>query len=748
MSKPQLKAVNKWMIAGTLMIVASLGAHVLLRFDIKVVLGITFIEGLLLLGLGERFVEKQEKRTLSYPHFILSILTISVLVVVIYLFGQASYITEEGYSDWFMHLRTTSSKSIEYEMGTLILSYYLIMIGTYHKEIWASIEDDICRCLPSSWCILLGIGLMIYSREESNYVNHTVGLFAGGGLMIVYLAYKTFISKEQGVAYHISPRRYLVGFIGCLLGIGVIGIYLPECQELPGTRWIRMVANSIGAKPNLYQKIPYVTRLNSDIPISDAVLFEVNATEPLYLREIAYSEYLDGVWRVSGAEESYDLYIDFKPRYLNAEYVQLNALLDEIAFQNSQDPSIFPEYARIASYETSIVRKKTYKILQNPINKINYFTVNSFIDIQDEAAKSTYYYQNLNNCYFHSENIIEPTHYKVTYYDRVPKIGSREYVFLRSINGKTWENIYKRVVENRSKYESYNEKLPKILLTYTPLVQYQNAKEYFLQVPEELIKELSDFTKQLTITQKSDWGRVELICNFLKNNYSYHLQNKKVEGDRVLHFLFEEKEGICQDFATSMTLMCRSIGIPAKYVTGYYASEKNKETGNYIIREKDAHAFVEVYIAGYGWMSFDPTPDRYIEEIKEEKTLDLSSQINIKLMMIGGGILILILLFRSKFSCFKEVWWLIIFRFTNKQRQLEKLMIRQEIWLEKAGFPRYSHETLSQYMQRLKQFDIDITISVKLYEKQKYGALQPNKSEIQAAYEAYKTLKSVLKRLK
>lgn len=748
MDGPQFKIVDKWPIAGTLMLLVSFMTCILWKFDIKIALGITLIEGFLLLWFGERLIEKQKKKRLSYPYFILSMLTLSIVVLVIYLFGQAAYRTEESYRYWLTHLRTTSSKSINYEMGTLILCHFLIMLWVYHKEIWHLIREEICRCLPSLWSILLGIGLIIYSREGFNHTVRTVSLLIGSVLMMAYLIYKTFKIKEQSVTYHIRPRHYLVSFIGCMIGIWMVGISLPEIQELPGTRWIRTVASSIGAKPSLYQKIPYATRLDSDIPISDAILFEVSAMEPLYLREIAYSEYLDGVWRVPELEKRDDSYIEFESAYLNAEYLQVGALLDEISFQNRKDSSVFPEYAKMASYETSIVRKKTYKVLQNPINKINYFTVNSFFDIHDQAAETIYYYQNLNNVYFHNDNIIEPSNYEVTYYDRIPKMGSREYIFLRSMNGTTWENIYKRVIENRKKYGLYNRKVSEALSIYTPLAQYQNAKEYFLQVPEEMKDQLATFTRQLTLTQKSDWSSAALICNFLKNNYSYRLQNKKIEEDRVLYFLFEEKEGICQDFATSMTLMCRSIGIPAKYVTGYYASEKNKETGKYMIREKDAHAFVEVYIAGYGWMSFDPTPNSNIEEAKEENIPGMSLPAYIRLIAIGSGIVTIILLSRGGLSYFEEKWWLIIFRLTKSQNQLEKLMLRQEMWLEKKGFFRDSHETLSQYAQRLKQFGIDIMISVKLYEAQKYGAVQPSKSEIQAAYQSYKALKVVLKKLK
>lgn len=747
MSRHQIKITSKWPIAGALMLLLSMGAWSLWKFDIKIALSINLLEGILLLWFGERLIEKHKKKALLYPHFIFGMLTISVVVLTAYLFSQAARVTEKSYIDWLTQLKTIGLKSNDYEIGTLILSHYLIMLCIYSKEIWRLAKRDISNFLPSFWCILLGMGLMICSREGVNYTIRITSLFCGGGLMMGYLVYKTFVSREQSVVYHMKPKQYVMNFIGCILGIWMIGIYLPEYQELPGTRLFRTVANAIGAKPDLYQKIPYETRLNSDIAVSDAVLFEVSAMEPLYLREMAYSEYIDGIWSVPDEEVAYE-YMDFKSDYLKAEYAQLDALLDEITFQNRQNPNVFPEYARMANYETSVVRTKIYTVLQNPINKINYFTVNDFFDIQDNAAKKIYYYQSLNNGYFHSENIVEPSHYRITYYDRVPKMGSREYVFLRSINGATWENIYSQVIENRAKYGIYNEKAPKILSTYTPLLQYQNAKEHYLQVPEGLEGQLRDFTKKLTVTQKSDWGSAAIICNFLKNNYTYYLQNKEVEGDRISKFLFEDKAGICQDFATSMTLMCRSIGIPAKYVTGYRATEKNKETGNYIIREKDAHAFVEVYIAGYGWMSFDPTPDSSTEELKEESTAGLSLKAYINIIAIGSGILIIILISRGGLSFFEEKWWLLTFRFTKSHKQLERLMVRQEIWLEKGGFPRDKYETLSQYAQRLRELNLDISMSVKLYEAQKYGALQPTRADIRSAYESYKALKIALNKLK
>ena len=78
--------------------------------------------------------------------------------------------------------------------------------------------------------------------------------------------------------------------------------------------------------------------------------------------------------------------------------------------------------------------------------------------------------------------------------------------------------------------------------------------------------------------------------------------------DPLANFLFVRRAGHCEYFASAMTVMLRAEGIPARYVTGFAPGEYNDVGGDYIIRESDAHAWVEVYFPGFGWITFDPTP--------------------------------------------------------------------------------------------------------------------------------------------
>jgi len=76
----------------------------------------------------------------------------------------------------------------------------------------------------------------------------------------------------------------------------------------------------------------------------------------------------------------------------------------------------------------------------------------------------------------------------------------------------------------------------------------------------------------------------------------------------VESFLFDTKRGHCEYFATAMVVILRKLGIPSRIVTGYYTDEFNPITGEYIVRESHAHAWVEVFFPEVGWLPFDPTP--------------------------------------------------------------------------------------------------------------------------------------------
>ena len=108
----------------------------------------------------------------------------------------------------------------------------------------------------------------------------------------------------------------------------------------------------------------------------------------------------------------------------------------------------------------------------------------------------------------------------------------------------------------------------------------------------------------------SDYEKAARLEAFLLENYSYDLRVPPFSrsGDVVDRFLFERQAGYCAQFATTMAVMARTVGLPARVVIGYLPGRYNSLTGVHEVRVQDAHAWVEVKFERFGWVPFDPTP--------------------------------------------------------------------------------------------------------------------------------------------
>lgn len=135
-------------------------------------------------------------------------------------------------------------------------------------------------------------------------------------------------------------------------------------------------------------------------------------------------------------------------------------------------------------------------------------------------------------------------------------------------------------------------------------------KEKYLKLPE-IPKRVRDLAYEVTSNSNNPFDKANSINSYLKSsgNYFYNLKVKSPPAGRnaVDYFLFDSKEGYCTYFASAMVVMARSAGIPARFVTGYATGIWNPITETFDVSGDDAHAWVEVYFEGYGWVEFDPT---------------------------------------------------------------------------------------------------------------------------------------------
>jgi transglutaminase-like putative cysteine protease len=130
----------------------------------------------------------------------------------------------------------------------------------------------------------------------------------------------------------------------------------------------------------------------------------------------------------------------------------------------------------------------------------------------------------------------------------------------------------------------------------------------YLQLPAGM-ERVAALARQISSRAKTDQEKARSIEDYLKRNYRYSLSTSKPPRGMspIADFIFRSKEGYCEHYATSMVVMLRSMGIPSRIVNGFHGGEINEYGGYVIVRQSDAHSWVEALINGM-WTRFDPTP--------------------------------------------------------------------------------------------------------------------------------------------
>jgi hypothetical protein len=135
-----------------------------------------------------------------------------------------------------------------------------------------------------------------------------------------------------------------------------------------------------------------------------------------------------------------------------------------------------------------------------------------------------------------------------------------------------------------------------------------DARVEALELPplDERIPRLAlDMTAGLTTPDE----RARALERRLRHDYGYTLELLPAPvADPLATFLFTRKKGHCEYFASAMAVMLRTLGIPARVVTGFLGGVYNPMTGWQVVRASDAHSWVEAWLPGRGWLTFDPTP--------------------------------------------------------------------------------------------------------------------------------------------
>ncbi|MEX2414866.1 MAG: transglutaminase-like domain-containing protein [Paenibacillaceae bacterium] len=315
-----------------------------------------------------------------------------------------------------------------------------------------------------------------------------------------------------------------------------------------------------------------------------------------------------------------------------------------------------------------------------------------------------------------------------------------------------------------------HSKLPLIdetALLEVPTLEYEGELwAPYLQLPETLPDRVRELTEEITSEAETPYEKVKLIETYLQENFEYTNRPDLRLGesaDFVDRFLFEIQSGYCDYFSTSMAVMVRTLGLPARWVKGYTGGGLDveeylnagipEELANligiqtYIVKNSDAHSWVEVYFDGWGWLPFEPTSGFILPTVIQEGQAlapELDPLANLTdidgngatndswftpLKILVGVCLLLglsIVLFGIRFG-----WWRDLWAYRSQRRELNmNQQALQEIsgiirMFRRKGYIRYLHETMRESFTRWNEqnrwLKKDLDQLLALMEKAKYS---------------------------
>ncbi len=135
------------------------------------------------------------------------------------------------------------------------------------------------------------------------------------------------------------------------------------------------------------------------------------------------------------------------------------------------------------------------------------------------------------------------------------------------------------------------------------------VRDRYLQLPRTVTEQMRSLAREITRDATTPYDQAIAIQQYLRGiTYDQYINAPPAGRDVVDWFLFENRRGYCDYYASAMAVMCRILGIPARISQGYTSGEYNSTSRTYLVRQVNAHAWSEVYFPGYGWIEFEPTP--------------------------------------------------------------------------------------------------------------------------------------------
>jgi hypothetical protein len=181
------------------------------------------------------------------------------------------------------------------------------------------------------------------------------------------------------------------------------------------------------------------------------------------------------------------------------------------------------------------------------------------------------------------------------------RVNTMNSISLPMVPATRFEYTLTSVLPSLERSDTETQTIPAASPQLRPYLQLPEGSDRIGQLARDILRGNPSAD---TVLQK-----IMAIEKYLGTNYRYTLDVQPTSsGMPIEDFLFRQKAGFCEHYATAMTLLLRSLDIPARFVTGFLPGEWNDFGHYYTVRQSNAHAWVEVWFERSGWIPFDPTP--------------------------------------------------------------------------------------------------------------------------------------------
>ena len=449
-------------------------------------------------------------------------------------------------------------------------------------------------------------------------------------------------------------------------------------------------------------------------------VWDGGAGDIYYLRRQVFGRFNGSVW-----ENNPYNYWRMKPYSLeNPEYSPTDILADAAAVFDTEAPA--PEEAydkiRLKPYDSEF--HSTY--LPAPYGTIT----------DDEPEYSLKYYK-----YQPTSDIM-----RIRVWSETPKVLNDPYDFLQP-NARLLRYVSKLDMTGPEYVSALqkdgSEQADRLLADYTKAQNEYSGREGITP----LISELAD---RVTADAHSDWDKALALERYFEKEHFTYSTEYVPPDDSIDYFLTESKTGYCAGYATAMTLMARSVGLTARYVEGFAAFER-MPAGEIIVREGYAHAFVEVYIPGAGWMTFDPTVSDYRNLSSDTGRRSGGFPFYFLFLLSRFFIVFIVaafLIFVVLFDRIKEVILRTALRFMPLKKRVLLLyahLIRLIEFSAKDDYSAYTVKMLRGYIADTRGAVPEKLLC--LFEKTAFGGYMPSAAEYAEAYAEYKKCYKYLRKI-